>query len=176
MKYVIVAYCFISLLIPQSNLILWDSDQLIQWEDFKGIPPNDKGVKVAVSYVKIKVKRKSYLVGDLPSYSVQSYFDSERSWTVTKDTNSLIHERLHFDIAEVFARKIRCEIQTLKGQDEKDSEKYKIKYKALLERHKEMQAKYDYEVYFNEIKQEEWISRIAKELEELKEYEYIPNE
>lgn len=157
----------------QSETVLWNTERRLQWEDFQGVPPINRGVKVAVSSVKINVKRQQYYEGDTPDYIVKSFFDKKKSWTITNSEKSLLHERLHFDITEVYSRRIRCQLKALKEADEKDVNIYKAIYRKLLKEHGETQKRYDNEVYFSKTKQQEWVDRIAKELEELKEYEYI---
>ncbi len=167
--YIIFCMCFSF----QSDVILWDANIKLDWEDYQGLPPKNKGVKVAVSSVKINVKREQYYEGNVPHYIVKSFFNKKKSWTITNSEKSLLHERLHFDITEIYSRKIRCELKILEESEEKDVNVYKTTYRKLLKEHWETQKKYDEEVYFSKAKQKEWIDKVAKELEELKEYEYV---
>ncbi len=159
-----------------TDTILWDSSNELEWEDFQGTPPNNRGVKMAVSSVKIVVESNEYYEGDIPSFSVKSYFNKKKSWTVTNSKKSLLHERLHFDITEVYSRRIRCQLKALEKAKEIDVNRYKETYRKLLKEHGEVQKKYDSEVYFNKDKQQEWIDSITKQLEELKEFEYSSEE
>ena len=84
------------------------------------------------------------------------------------------HEQLHFDITELYARKIRKRFKELQDMGETDYEEYVKIYYELEKELDAFQQKYDSEVYFREQNQKEWIEKIAKELEELKEYECIP--
>lgn len=172
--FLIIVLCFFCN--PKSDMILWTSHTQITWSDFQGVPPNEKGLKLAVSSVKIVVEGVEYYEGETPNYVVMSYFNKKRSWSVTTSEKSLLHERLHFDITEIYSRKIRRTIKNLKDEGEKDENVYKEAYRKLLKDHGEAQDRYDKEVYFNKVKQQEWVDNFHKELEELKDYEYIPVE
>jgi hypothetical protein len=163
-------FFFISLLFSlQSESILWDSNKKLEWSDFQGKVPKDRGNKLAVTSSGIYIKSNFYK-GELPAYIVKSYFYKNESWTITKDENNLSHERLHFDITELFSRKIRYKLHLLMEEGEKDTSVYKKNYRELLEGYSKEQKKYDREVYFNKVKQQEWIEYVHKELEELKAY------
>lgn len=168
-------FIILSILIASvSDTILWEFDKELEWSDFQGEVPKDKGFKVAVSSVKIVVESREYYEGEIPDFIAKSIFNKKKSWTTTNSDKSLLHERLHFDITEVYSRRIRCQLKALREAGEKDVNKYKAIYRKLLKEHGEAQKRYDNEVYFSKTKQQEWVDRIAKELEELKEYEYIP--
>ncbi len=169
----IIFLIFYVLCYSQSDIILWNSNKELEWSDFQASPPSDKGVKLAVSSVKIVVESNEYYEGDIPDFSIKSYFNKRKSWTVTDNKKSLLHERLHFDITEVYSRRIRCQLKALREAGERDVTIYKTTYRKLLKEHSEEQKRYDREVYFSKTKQKEWSDSISKELEELKEYEYI---
>jgi len=158
----------------ESNLKLWDSNSKIIWSDFNGNIPENKGFKKAVTSSKISIKS-SFYEGEIPKYIIRSYFNKDKSWTITNSKEDLIHERLHFDITELYARKIRKKMDSLSKMEERDIHCYKVAYKKILKGLQDTQYQYDNESYSSNIKQQEWQSKVAKELEELKEYEYIPN-
>ncbi|WOD45257.1 hypothetical protein [Hwangdonia lutea] len=152
-------------------LLLWNHNKKIEWSDFRGKVPNDKGLKLAVTSSEISIKA-SFYKGEIPVYIVKSYFNKNESWTSTKSIKHLIHERLHFDITELFSRRIRHKLDLLMKEGVKDVNVYKKAYRKLLDDYSNEQNKYDSEVYFNNEKQHEWIKNVHKELEELKEYKY----
>lgn len=156
--------------------ILWNKDIKLKWEDFKGEPPKKEnrglhtvaGACVGIS-LSIKFPEEDTLV-----FLIVSVFYKNCSWTTTQNLNTLDHEQLHFDITELYARKIRKRFKELQDMGETDYEEYVKIYYELEKELDAFQQKYDSEVYFREQNQKEWIEKIAKELEELKEYECIP--
>ncbi|MEL7196553.1 MAG: hypothetical protein AAFO96_29280, partial [Bacteroidota bacterium] len=52
----------------------------------------------AISYVSIKVE-----LDRLDNYVIYSVFDKHRSWVLKKSDKILAHERLHFDITEIYS-------------------------------------------------------------------------
>lgn len=169
----ITSFLVISLFAFQADdVILWSPDYELKWSDFQGKPPNNLGFKKAAANCRISIIS-DYYKGELPSYEIKSLFGRQKSWSVTKNKNSLIHERLHFDITELHSRKIREEISKLNNKNELNPDCYKKAYRKILGEHKIMQEVYDKEVYFDLIKQNEWIKKIHEELEELKDYQYI---
>lgn len=74
---------------------------------------------------------------------------------------------MHFDISEIFARKIRRELKKLQEHNERDTDKYYQVFDKLLNELNDYQNQYDSEVYFNVEKQKDWIDKVAKELKAL---------
>ncbi|NER13107.1 hypothetical protein GWK08_06630 [Leptobacterium flavescens] len=159
--------------IDVNDKILWLKNRNLIWEDFQGNPPNNKDAALAATQCEIKII-KIELVDNLPNIIIGTYFIKSRSWTVTTNHEALEHEQLHFDIYELFSRKIRKGFMELNNQKIADIKFYEDLYKNLINCAIEENNNYDFEVYFNEKKQQEWISRITNELEKLKEYEYKP--
>ena len=95
-----------------------------------------------------------------------------KSWTKTNDKIALQHEQLHFDIAEVYARKIRKAFDSLNIKKCKTEYIYNGIYIRLGKACEEYQDKYDSEVYFDSIQQKKWGSKVTLELERLKKYAY----
>jgi predicted secreted Zn-dependent protease len=113
------------------------------------------------------------LFEDVPLINVYSYFNRYRSWT--KDTSSvslLSHEQLHFDICELYARKVRRSIRDLKDRNVKEIDKYQLVIQSKLEEHRLEHQQYDSNTYhgMNEDVQKEWINKIKMLLIQLEEY------
>ena len=155
--------------VQDSDTIVWSGKNKLSWKDFSGVPDDPK------VYVKASTASGIYMTrfGGIRNYhyTVKSFFIKSKSWTKVKDDYNLKHEQLHFDISELFARKLRKSIDSLNKIGIKDKIVFKNKYKNVYLKMNNYQDKYDNEVYFNEIKQKEWINKIASELISLKEYE-----
>lgn len=156
------------------NKILWSSQRKLTWCDFKGKNDSIDDLSVAVTTFVILIERSYYNENGVPVFEIACYFLPEQSWTITNDTLALKHEQLHFDIGELYTRKIRKAFDSLNRKGIKNFEKYETTLNTLYRECEIINDKYDSEVYFNEQRQREWEETIQRELEELKEYDYIP--
>lgn len=175
-RIVVFIAAFLFLLQQNSERILWNPDKKLEWSDFQGVAPNDTGLAKAGTASQIVITSDLYYEDEIPRYYVKNCFDKSKSWTKTKSEKTLAHEQLHFDISELYARKIRKEFNKLYNDSTADVSIYKKIYRTLNDEEIAFQKQYDSEVYFDDKKQQEWQKCIAKELEELKEYEYVPEE
>lgn len=151
------------------NKILWSNDRKLEWDDFQGIP-DDKAVNtVAMIQGSIEIV-KIDLIDNIPKPIVHCYFIKDKSWTVVNDDYTLQHEQLHFDIYEVYARKIRKGIDSLNTEKIQNIKDYQSLYDNYILECAEKNVQYDNEVYFNEVKQQEWNNEIHKQLLKLNNY------
>jgi hypothetical protein len=149
----------------------WHKENKVNWVDFKGKPPDSSGYRVALSFVQINTQ--GYWEQNMPNYKVYTVFKKYKSWSKDTSLSTLSHEQLHFDIGELFARKMRKAMLKLRAEKNKSINDY---LKTLSNYHKEcIQTNdlYDTETAHGvyKSKQEEWNKKIAKELCELKKYE-----
>ncbi|WP_281765469.1 DUF922 domain-containing protein [Neptunitalea lumnitzerae] len=165
--------------IENDTILLWQLDRPLEWIDFQGkekIEPNVTHKSDAVTSVKFLFISMSNSEGIIYPYPV-CYFLKNISWTISNSTSLLNHEQTHFNISELYARKIRKEfLELLKKENiiQEDYEKISNKYiKEVYERH----ILYDEETVHGRIQeaQNEWDKKIRKELEELKEFEFGPH-
>ena len=154
----------------ENDDILWSKQRKLKWEDFRGAREFGKANAVASTQCDIKILNVSLLKG-LPNIKIGTFFVKEKSWTITREMWALEHEQAHFDINEIYSRKIRKEFKRLNFEEEKDIKVYQSIFYTLIKESEIRNEKFDKEVYFNLEKQNEWIANINKELEELSEYE-----
>src|SRR5690606_15269872 len=99
---------------------------------------------------------------------VTAYFYPGQSWYRPElcNDNTLAHEQLHFDISELFARKMRDRLEDTTFSGDVKAEVRKI-YRDILAELKAFQARYDRETDYsrNRGKQGEWNLRIAQALQ-----------
>ncbi|WP_190808293.1 DUF922 domain-containing protein [Flagellimonas sp. S3867] len=148
--------------------VLWDSNLQLNWSDFKGkVPP--ASIPAATTASGISYKYSANLIHHEVEldFEVNAYFYPNESWYKPEICDDLIlsHERLHFDITELFARKMRDKLNRTSFSDNVKAEIRKI-YKETLNELKEFQSQYDWETNFsrNEAKQLEWNKKITKAL------------
>ena len=186
MKYLIIGILSIFLikdnLIQKDNYILWSSNRKLKFEDFKGKQKEFSFFEKALSTCAIKSKGHINDIG-IPVFDIKAVFVTNESWIVQKDSLMLKHEQVHFDIAEVYARKIRKAIDSLAKLEVSNVDLYKTILEKYYQQCDSYNDKYDNDVYtvinddveYRFEEQDRWIEKIAKELDELKEYEYVPN-
>jgi hypothetical protein len=177
--FLIIIFSFISFnkikFIDNNDKILWESERKLVWEDFKGNADTSMINITALTSYKIEITD-LYLEKDVPKYKVSCYFIKSKSWTYANDKQTLVHEQLHFDIAEIFARKIRKAFDSLNIKKCNDINKYEEIYYHLGKVCDSYQDKYDNSVYFNDIQQKKWEKKVTAELEKSKKYTYIPEQ
>ena len=111
---IVLVFCCISFYAQKSaDKIIWSKDYKLTWEDFKGRPKSSsKFGAITISSVR---KNFSYKNGKI-SINAETIFFKKDSWV--KDNAKILsllgHEQLHFDIAELFARKFRKAISATK--------------------------------------------------------------
>ncbi|MDN5203082.1 hypothetical protein QQ008_16960 [Fulvivirgaceae bacterium BMA10] len=165
-----------SLSCSNEEFLYWCENYRLTWSDFRGNPSDFKtslGLgAVAVTATKIEVE--SYVEDGELRFHITNKFMKRKSWvkdSTNQDEHTLNHERLHFDIAEVFARKIRKELAIQKGLS---NEAYQMLIQSLLEEKKKYNKSYDSETSHGLLKEQQirWSEKIKLELEELKEYSF----
>ena len=163
--------CFLCFSSFQNNSrVLWSPDKKLNWNQFNGIPNTSSTESAATkTRIEIGVISKKQIV----EFNVQCFFESSKSWAKTKDSFILLHEQIHFDIAEVAARNLRKELSELKYTNEMDiksiiKDVYHKNVKFLIN----YQTKYDSETNHsrNENKQKIWEERVSELLNNLKNY------
>lgn len=148
----------------------WNSNIRLTWADFKGkvppaaVPAATTASGISYTYSANLLHHEVHL-----DYEVNAYFYPNESWyrPALCNENTLSHEQLHFDISELFARKMRDRLDRTSFSDDVKAEIRKI-YKEILEELQDYQEQYDWETNFsrNREKQAEWNQKIAKALQE----------
>lgn len=109
--------------------------------------------------------------------TIQSVFNEDRSWKDTKRITDyvLVHEQKHFDIAEIFARKLRKEVSEKVRTSGEFNTYFQAIYKKTLRDYQNFQINYDKETLhgMNKEKQTQYNQLISDELENLKNFVVI---
>lgn len=165
--------------IDVGGVIYWDEDIKLKWSDFQGKPDSlATYVGSATAVTMAQIRSEAYWEDDLPNFKVVNRFVKSKSWVVDSTTSSpfaLAHEQLHFDIAEIYTRKIRKGVAELRKSGNSDMDDYVGLIQKLMDARNKENALYDRETAHSiiDFKQEEWNEKIAKELKKLKEYKSI---
>ena len=168
LKYFLILLLFPSVLFSQSSneeVLEWDPSRKLSWADYKARPnPDSDAGASTTTYLGINynITSRSF------SYKIYSRFSKTRSWGLHKTAYILSHEQGHFDIAEIFARKLHkkmSEYEFNKKTYNKDLEKI---YRDVTKEKEDTQNQYDKETNhsINKTEQLLWLKKIAAMLEE----------
>lgn len=148
--------------------IPWSSERRLSWKDFKGpIPPDAVPAATTASGISYKYSANLLHHEVKLDYEVRAYFYPNESWYKPNVCDDLIlsHEQLHFDISELYARKMRLILSRTSFTEDVKAEVRQI-YEDILKELSDFQEKYDWETNFsrNRPAQLEWNARIAEAL------------
>ena len=99
------------------EVIEWTESRRLQWNDYKGVPPDTSLQIAAVTNCGFGFSSRMRLIFNKPTISVSNTFNPGMSWVRDNQTDRpglLEHEQLHFDISEIYARKLRIELAKAK--------------------------------------------------------------
>ncbi|NOU62337.1 DUF922 domain-containing protein [Marinifilum caeruleilacunae] len=157
------------------NLIPWSKDRKLKWSDFQGEKDNknlNSGTMKAGCCAAIQAT--GYYENEILKYRVTNNFDKSLSWTThTTSLQLLEHEQIHFDIAEIFTRKIRNGIEQLIKEKKTTVKDYSLLINGLLKEKEIYNSKYDKETDHGKLveTQNEWKVLVAIELKKLEMFE-----
>lgn len=156
--------------VKRDTLVVWSDTHKLQESDFKGKTPKSTEWAANTSYI-LYVEG---IVGKskLPVYIIEARFNRYLSWIKVKTNPVLTHEQLHFDIAELFARKMRKKYHDLQVKQERNIKKYNSSFVTLNEECYQMQRDYDRETKHGTktVVQEQWQVAIQNKLKALHQY------
>ncbi|HEX9654803.1 MAG TPA: DUF922 domain-containing protein [bacterium] len=160
----------------KKNVIFWDEDVVLGWDDF------ELSFKTKQSYhAQSATGIYSFWNCDSGKFEfiVGSVFDRDGSWVmnwVRYDTRRkgflLNHEQSHFDLTEVYARRIRRTLSGLKQPCTLSREILNGIVNRFIEEFQEEEKRYDQETDhgLDEDKQFAWNQRIYQELRDLEKF------
>ena len=162
------------LMAQEKGQMCWNEDIRLSWDDFKGTPDYHAS-NAAVTASGISHGFSASIKGDKVSYTskVDCYFHPNLSWYKKElgDDKLLAHEQLHFDISELYVRKLRKRINEYVFTSNIHEEMNTL-YDNALKELKDFQAQYDNESdYSRKIpEQRHWEKKIKGLLLGLKGY------
>jgi len=156
-----------STILTDSNTFSWTKDRKLVWSDFLG-KPDKSNPAAALTYTDIKMN--ASLNNDVINISVENVFNKNLSWSKNKNSASLLaHEQLHFDITEVYTRKIRQKMNEIATVETMQNGTINKESSKILREWKLFQNKYDEETKHGILidKQKEWQLKVEKLLLEI---------
>lgn len=175
---------FISLMsfsFVKDDFILWQENKKLKIQDFKA--DNKDTVKVnrqqflgAISAIRIEYSSFQRNKNSVPDFSIKTYFDPNESWMLLKNDYVLQHEQIHFDLTELYARKMRKSVESLRQKNVTNISIYrkKIQHWNVMKEKASNQFDADNQDYYIKIgqkilfqknpKQEAWKKKVDREL------------
>ena len=157
------------------DTIVWSASNRLEWKDFRAKPkPSFKAAAITASgitYSFSSIARGSAVSAE---FKVFAYFYPDKSWYKPQicDDFVLMHEQLHFDITELYARKFRKRLSEITFSLNIKNEVNDV-YTAVLEELHNLQELYDWETTFsiNREAQVKWNTKITNQLEALSDWQ-----
>ena len=175
---------FISLMsfsFVKDDFILWQENKKLKIQDFKA--DNKDTIKVnrqqflgAISAIRIEYSSFQRNKNSVPDFSIKTYFDPNESWMLLKNDYVLQHEQIHFDLTELYARKMRKSVESLRQKNITNISIYrkKIQHWNIMKEKASNQFDADNQDYYIKIgqkilfqknpKQEAWKKKVDREL------------
>ena len=175
---------FISLMsfsFVKDDFILWQVNKKLKIKDFKAenkdtLKVNQQQFLGAISAIRIEYSSFQRNKNSVPDFSIKTYFDPNESWMLLKNDYVLQHEQIHFDLTELYARKMRKSVESLRQKNVTNISIYRKKiqrWNAMKEKASN-QFDADNQDYYIKIgqkilfqknpKQEAWKKKVDREL------------
>lgn len=170
---ILIGFFFIAPPIEEEKII-WQENRKLTWADFRGVPNRaDSFVASTNSGISFSFSLKESEQGIEVDYTVLSNFYPDLSWHRPDRVNEYIlqHEQTHFDISELFARKLRMKLESIEDLSKfrELSEEY---YTEIEFERRQMQRDYDSESDHsnNRTKEFEWREYVAAQLNDYEDW------
>lgn len=156
--------------------IMWSADRKLQWSDFKAdhSPYGNIDGIAAATMCGITFETNRVTNFKKAKFFVRTVFDVKKSWVSKSGMNSpevLEHEQKHFDLCEVYARRLYKEL-TEANISVYTMEQANAIFKKVYDEYNERQYQYDIETNHSTIAdaQERWNKAIEEEIALLSDY------
>jgi predicted secreted Zn-dependent protease len=110
------------------------------------------------------------------TYHITCYFNKEKSWGLMKTDYILAHEQGHFDITEIFARRLHEALQNYQFNKRSFKKDISQIYQGIVKEKEDFQKTYDGETDHsrNRKMQYDWLEKIEQMLAETQPYSNYP--
>lgn len=154
----------------QEEVVPWTPDLRLQWTDFRATPPAESRIAATtasgISYRFSAIETNGNMEVDC---TIDAFFYPDESWYQPAIANDIIlsHEQRHFDITELFARKMRQRIAAFSFTNKVKAE-VKTIYGDILKEMRDFQKRYDQETNYSRNVEEQvrWNAEIIRLLKE----------
>ena len=155
------------------EFIPWNFSRRLLWDDFLCEPQKNTDA-VASTSTSLGIAYQSEH-GEL-TYKITCNFSKNKSWGLLKTDYILAHEQGHFDITEIYARRLYKALQDYQFNRRTYRKDVNDIYKAIVQEKEDMQIAYDGETDHsrNRKVQSEWLQKIDQMLVETEPWAQYP--
>lgn len=159
------------------STLVWNENRKLEWSDFKMQPPKDQTSIAVITNCGFTYSSNKIRPFGKVEFAVTNVFNKNRSW-VRKDQITrlelLPHEQLHFDISQLYARKLRREFKQARFHYLNVRSKSDAIFKKVYAEYLQTQNDYENETLFSLDKnnQAAWMKKIQLQLRELDNYKF----
>jgi hypothetical protein len=152
-----------------NEYIPWTPSQRLSWEDFQCEPKRGTD---AVASTSTSLGIAYQMQNNKLTYHITCNFSKSKSWGLMKTDYILAHEQGHFDITEIFARKLNEALQNYEFNKRTFKQDINNIYQSIVTQKEEFQKMYDEDSDHsrNRRQQYDWLSKIQKLLDETEAY------
>ena len=156
--------------------LAWSSARPLRWSDFQGIPRQggDEAAKTAYGiYYAWKCRGRTFEFRAVAAFHLQeSWVQAAVVQNIAEGPRTLGHEQTHFNIAEVYARRMRRHFRELAEPCAKSDAALTADAERILDEEKATQRRYDKETAHGLRGREQaaWEAEIGGQLELLRRY------
>jgi hypothetical protein len=156
-----------------AEMIPWESDTRLVWDDFLCEP---KVGTDAVASTSTSLGIAYELTNGELKYRITCYFNKEKSWGLMKTDYILAHEQGHFDITEIFARRLNEALQNYQFNKRTFKKDISQIYQSIVSEKEEYQKTYDAQTDHSRNRkiQYDWLEKIESLLTETQPYANYP--
>ena len=149
------------------DYLVWKEGYLLHWDCYKGeVEEKLLSEFEAITYV-------SFLpIGKPSDAKVVCVFDAKKSWTNSDSQSLLNHQQVHFDLGELYARRIRRDLKSLLAKGELNEQTQLMTIERNYQSYSEDFMNYDLETAHgvDEMQQQFWARKIFNELLQLSDF------
>ncbi|MCX8081495.1 MAG: hypothetical protein N3F09_09695 [Bacteroidia bacterium] len=163
---------FPTLCFMQDTVLVWDENMNFSWSYYPDKCPEDKKHSFSVASTCYDLSLE--FIGEHTAV-VEAHFHSDCSWAHPefRTTDIFFHEKLHFDIVELFARKFRKKISEQRFSSFNEAKTKITRWHKLFEKEMDkFQDLYDHQTdnSMNTTAQKIWEAKISDEIKQLNMY------
>jgi hypothetical protein len=145
------------------------SEKRLTWSDYTGSP--EQGTDAA-AITSTSIAFEYHVKNNIPTYRISCNFSKERSWGKYRSDYILKHEQGHFDITEIYARKLARSLNEYRFNPRNFQEDLNKIYTTVMKEKEDFQEAYDEGTDYSrkKISQYEWLDKIHEDLNSLQDY------
>lgn len=151
------------------DFIVWQPGVKLKWDDFLAKPErHNRASALTTSGIHYHGEVNDSDVVD----TIAAIFYEDQSWVRHRSDRLLLHEQGHFDITEIYARRLRKRIMEIPVRSDKPEFQLPLIYYVVEAERRKTENLYDEETDHgkNEEGQSRWNDKIRTELDSLKQF------